>query len=97
MIVIRLIMVAAVLLMGWAMVNIDQPVKPDCSTPTFTSGEGWMASSTACPPLKTEYVWAANPERLADCIAEQSYTHQMSDKFRELVNAVRICQQIVVK
>lgn len=34
----------------------------------------------------------ASPEDIADCIAEQSYTHPQNDKFRELVNAIRLCR-----
>lgn len=30
-------------------------------------------------------------EGLADCVAEQSYTHPMDDKFAELENALRLC------
>lgn len=30
-------------------------------------------------------------EQIANCIAEQAYTHPMNDRFAELVNAVRLC------
>lgn len=33
-----------------------------------------------------------NPELIANCIAEQTHTHPMDDRFRELTNAVRLCR-----
>ena len=33
------------------------------------------------------------PEQMADCIAEQAYTNPMDDRFKELVNAIAICEE----
>lgn len=36
-----------------------------------------------------------NAEQIADCIAEQTYTHPQKDRFAELVTALQLCRPVL--